>query len=88
MGKRQAIFNSGHGYWRTDRYPIGGEFRRAGADFPVELTGKRVESGSFTGYLEFRVLDGVQGAKGFTGWSDERAFKDLDWLEAGYANRT
>ena len=51
--KVNGIIKSGTGFWQTDRYPIGGEFHRFGADTEVELTGKMINLGQWYDYCEF-----------------------------------
>jgi hypothetical protein len=69
MKTQKATLKGGYGYWRTDRYPIGGEFHRLAASIPVELTGHKINFGRWNGHVEFQVADGVQGTKGWTGYT-------------------
>ncbi len=69
MNTTRHTLQGGSGYWQTDRYPIGGEFHRVSASIPVSLTGKRVDFGTYAGFVEFKVEPGVVGPKPITGYT-------------------
>lgn len=61
MKPEKVTLTRGLGWWRTDRYPIGGEFHRFDTDIEVMLTGKKIDFGQYFGYEEFTlVIDGKQ----------------------------
>lgn len=70
--KRTVMLLAGHGFWQTNRYPIGGEFHRPNNDWCVVLTGKKIDFGQYNGFVEFEALN--DKGQPVTGFARPQAF--------------